>query len=255
MQLEQYIRTRLETKPICLMTHVIAGYPSYSDNLRELEIMAHHNVDLVEVQMPFSEPIADGPLFTKANQEALKRGATVNRYFEFFKQAAAQFDFPLLMMGYYNPVLRMGEMRFLERLREAGGQGFILPDLPIEEGHSLYERAKQQQLAPISFMTPTTSDDRLQQLGKAGSGFLYVVARRGVTGQHTSFGESFHTYMQRCRQATSLPLAVGFGIAKKEDIDFLIGQAEIAVIGTAVLKIWESDGADGLKKFLQALRG
>lgn len=255
MQLEQYIRTRLETKPICLMTHVIAGYPSYDDNLRELEIMARHDVDLVEIQMPFSEPIADGPLFTRANQEALKRGATVSRYFEFFKQAAAQFDFPLLLMGYYNPVFQMGEIRFLERLCEAGGKGFILPDLPIEEGCSLYERAKQQQIAPISFMTLTTPDDRLQQLGQAGSGFVYVVARRGVTGQHTRFGESFHAYMQRCHQATSLPLAVGFGIAGKDDIDFLTGQAEIAVIGTAVLKIWERDGANGLDQFLHALKG
>ena len=255
MQLEQYIRTRLKAKPICLMTHVIAGYPSYSDNLRELEIMARHDVDLVEIQMPFSEPIADGPLFTRANQEALKRGATVSRYFEFFKQAAAQFDFPLLLMGYYNPVFQMGETRFLERLHEAGGRGFILPDLPIEEGHSLYERAKQQQIAPISFMTPTTPDDRLRQLGQAGSGFMYVVARKGVTGQHTSFGEAFTAYMQRCHQATSLPLAVGFGIANKEDVDFLTGQAEIAVIGTAVLKIWERDGAYGLEEFFQKLGG
>lgn len=253
MELEQYIRKRLETKPICLMTHVIAGYPSYDDNLKALEIMAENDVDIVEIQMPFSEPTADGPVFVRANQEALKRGATVAKYFDLMNQAATQFDFPLLMMGYFNPVFKMGEDIFIQRLKSAGGKGFIIPDLPVEQGANLYELAKTNKLAPIAMMTPTTTAARLDVIGKAGAGFIYVVARRGVTGKKTDFEQTFDDYINRCHQATNLPLAVGFGLSHKNDLAFLTGKAEIAIIGTAILKIWEREGEKGLREFFRKL--
>lgn len=253
MELEKYIRQKLEQKTICLMTHVIAGYPSFDDNLRALEIMAENNVDLVEIQMPFSEPIADGPVFVHANQESLKRGITVKSYFNFMKQAASQFDFPILMMGYYNTVFKMGEGIFLDRLRNSGGKGFIIPDLPVEEGELLFQKAKEQSLSPILLVTPTTPIERMKKISKAGAGFIYVVARKGVTGRKTSFTNSFDLYLEKCRQSIDLPLAVGFGISNKEDLDFLTGKAEIAIIGTALLKAWEQNGEEGLREFFEQL--
>ena len=253
MELEKYIQRRLEQKPICLMTHVIAGYPSFENNLRALEIMAENNVDIVEIQMPFSEPIADGPVFVYANQESLKRGTTVSGYFNFLKQAASLFDFPILMMGYYNTVFKMGEETFLNRLKNSGGEGFILPDLPLEEGDQLFKNAKQHSLSPIQLVTPTTSFERMKKISKAGAGFIYVVARKGVTGSKTSFSDSFNLYLEQCRQSIDLPLAVGFGISKKDDIDFLTGKAEIAIIGTALLKAWKQNGEKGLRKFFNFL--
>ncbi|UCE04819.1 MAG: tryptophan synthase subunit alpha, partial [bacterium] len=210
MELEQYIRSQLKKKSICIMTHVIAGYPSFDDNFRELDIMAENNVDIVEIQMPFSEPTADGAVFVRANQESLKRGTTVNKYFEFMQKVAFHFDFPFLMMGYYNTVFKMGENAFIDRLKSSGGKGFIIPDLPIEEGVDFYKYAKQNRLAPIAMMAPTTPNERLKIIGEAGSGFIYVVARKGVTGKQTKFDQIFKDYIKRCHEATNLPLAVGF---------------------------------------------
>jgi len=253
MELERYVRDRLKQKPICLMTHVIAGYPSFEDNWRALEIMAEYEVDIVELQMPFSEPIADGPVFVRANQQSLKQGTTIEKYFNLMKQAAEQFDFPILMMGYYNTAFKMGENIFLDRLRKAGGSGFIIPDLPVEAGVDFYANAKKLGLAPISLVAPTTPDSRLKMIGNAGSGFIYVVARAGVTGEQTRFNETFEAYWQRCRQHVALPLAVGFGISNKHDIEYLTGKAEIAIMGTALLKAWEQGGAKGLIDFFRRL--
>ena len=253
MAFENYINNRLTQKRICLMTHLIAGYPSFENNLRALEIMAENDVDVVEIQMPFSEPIADGPTFVYANQESLKRGTTVASFFKFMKQATSQFDFPILMMGYYNTIFKMGEDIFLDRLENSGGKGFILPDLPVEEGEILFQKAKEKSLSPILLLTPTTPLERMKKISAAGSGFVYVVARKGVTGRQTSFSDTFDLYIEHCRLSTDLPLAVGFGISKKADLDFLTGKVEIAIIGTALLKAWEQTGKDGLKEFFKQL--
>lgn len=253
MNLESYIRQRLSHKPILTMTHVIAGYPSFDDNFRALHIMAKHDVDIVEIQMPFSEPTADGPLFVRANQQALERGVTLDSYFEFLARASQAFPFPLLMMGYYNSVYKSGHDRFLKRLQSAGGSGFILPDLPMEEGAPLFEKARKQSLFPIMLVAPTTPDERMRAIGKAGSGFVYVVARSGVTGTQTSFSRLFEDYISRCRRAIPLPLAVGFGISRAEDIAYLQGKADIAIIGTALLRSWESGGANALDAFLKSV--
>lgn len=253
MNLEQNVRHRLTGKEIGIMAHVIAGYPSYADNFQALEIMAKYNVDLIEIQMPFSEPIADGPIFVHANQEALKRGATIDKYFHFMEKVTSNFDFFVLMMGYYNPVFKMGEEIFLDRLQAVRGYGFILPDLPFGQDQSLFQMAKARNLSPILMMTPDTPDERLKQLGEAGSGFIYVVARKGVTGASTHFSADFNNYIARCHRATTLPLAVGFGISCKADLDFLTGRVEIAIIGTAALQAWERKGKTGLDSFFKQL--
>ncbi len=253
MNLEQSIRDRLANKKIALMTHVIAGYPSYQENFKALEIMEKYRVDLVEIQMPFSEPIADGPVFALANQEALKRGATTEKYFGFMEQVTSNFSFAVLMMGYYNPVCKMGEQAFLERLAASGGCGFIIPDLPFDLGYSLFQEAAKRNISPITMMTPATPDSRLRQLGQAGNGFIYVVARKGVTGASTRFSADFDNYIARCRQTTTLPLAVGFGLSTKADLEFLSGRVEIAIMGTAALQAWEKNGATGLDTFFSQL--
>ncbi|MBN2010761.1 tryptophan synthase subunit alpha [candidate division KSB1 bacterium] len=255
MNLETYIRNRLKQKPIGTMTHVIAGYPSFDDNLTALRLMKKYNVDLVEIQMPFSEPTADGPVFVKANQEALKNGITVDHYFDFMKQASQEFDFPILMMGYYNTALKLGHKNFIQRLKNAGGAGFILPDLPLEEQNGLFDTAASNELSPILLVAPTTPDERLNAIGKAANGFVYVVARSGVTGDHTAFNKQFETYIQRCRNAIKLPLAVGFGVSQKKDIEYLTGKADIAIIGTALLRAWEYGKAEALEEFLDGLLG
>jgi tryptophan synthase alpha chain len=253
MSLEQYIRERLTQRPLLLMTHTVVGYPSLDDNWRMLERMDAAGVDLVELQMPFSEPIADGPLFIRANQAALSAHLHRDDYFRFMEKAAAAFRFRLLFMGYYNSIFRIGHEAFCERLRRAGAAGFIVADLPPEEAGDLDRLAAQRGLDDIRLMTPVNPDARLREIAARASGFIYCVARKGVTGRATELDAGIRDYMRRCRAATSLPLGLGFGIRGADDVAQLHGVADIAIVGSACLETWEQDGAGGFTRFLDAL--
>lgn len=253
MGLQTYIEQRKQSKDLLVMAHVVCGYPSFAANMEALEIMAEAGVDLVELQFPFSEPSADGPLFVKANEQSLKAGTTVDQCFEFMKLASERFAFKILMMGYYNTAFKMGEDVFVKRIQEAGGVGYILPDLPVEESDNLHRLSAEAGIEPIILMTPTSSEKRLAQLGAASRGMVYVVARRGVTGSKTNMGDDVTSLVARCRQHTSVPIGVGFGISSKADLDALRGSADLAIIGTAALKTWEASGATGLKTFFKDL--
>jgi tryptophan synthase alpha chain len=259
MTLNTYLDERTQAlssnseRPAMIMTHVVCGYPSFEANWKALEIMDSFGVDLVELQFPFSEPSADGPLFVKANQKAIVDGVHVNDCFEFMAKVTAKFSFKVIMMGYYNTVFKTGHRAFLERLKEAGAHGFILPDLPVEEAGELHTIANELGLSPIILMTPTNSDARLAELAECADGFIYTVARKGVTGGNTSMNEEVSNFISRCRQFTNLPLAVGFGVSTAEDVRFIGEHADIAVIGTAALKAWEDKQEIGLKAFFSQL--
>ena len=169
--LETYLRQRLQRKPLLLMTHVVVGYPSLDANMAMLEAMQRAEVDVVEFQLPFSEPIADGPVFVRANQHALEAGMRWERYFKFMQRATTAFDFKILMMGYYNSVLQMGHETFCAGLAEHGGSGFIMADLPPEEASDLLQHADAHYLSPIVLMTPTNSLARLQEIARHARGF------------------------------------------------------------------------------------
>ncbi len=253
MGLQSFIANRKQDKDLLVMAHVVCGYPSFEDNLKELGVMAEAGVDVVELQFPFSEPSADGPLFVHANEQSLKSGTTVDQCFELMAEVSARFPFKVLMMGYYNTAFKMGEDVFIERLKAAGGVGFILPDLPIEEAGNLHRLADEAGIEPVILMTPTSSDKRLAQLGTASRGMVYAVARKGVTGSKTNMGDDVVALIERCRQHTDVPIGVGFGISSKEDMDFLRGHADMAIIGTAALKVWEQSGTEGLREFFKQL--
>jgi len=258
MALNQYLAERKQTlsnsnRPAMVMTHVVCGYPSFEDNWKELEIMQEFGVDLVELQFPFSEPSADGPLFVKANQEAVASGVHVEDCFAFMKKVTDHFSFKVVMMGYYNTVFKTGHRAFLERLKEAGGEGFILPDLPVEEAKELHDLADELDLSPIVLMTPTNTDARLKELAEHADGFIYTVARKGVTGSNTDMNQEVAEFIDRCKQFTDIPLAVGFGVSDSNDVEFIGKHADIAVIGTAALKAWEQGKETALRAFFQQL--
>ena len=255
MGLEAYINERKQQKELLVMAHVVCGYPSFEENMQELEIMAEAGVDLVELQFPFSEPSADGPLFVKANEMSLEAGTTVDQCFDFMKKVVDRFPFKVLMMGYYNTAFKMGEETFIQRLKGAGAVGYILPDLPVEEAGNLHRLSAEAGVEPIILMIPTSSDKRMAALGAAASGFVYAVARKGVTGSKTTMDDDVAELVRRCREHAGIPVGVGFGISKKEDMDFLRGTADIAIVGTAALKTWEESGADGLRRFFGELMG
>ncbi|MBB6520967.1 tryptophan synthase subunit alpha [Pseudoteredinibacter isoporae] len=253
MALNEYIASRKQNKDLLLMTHVVCGYPSFEANLKELEIMAEAGVDFVELQFPFSEPSADGPLFVKANQIAVESGVTVEQCFEFMAKVSQRFDFKVLMMGYYNTVFKMGHEAFVDALKAAGGCGFIVPDLPLEEAKPLHDYAKTQDIAPIVLMTPTNTDERLQTIAEAADGFVYVVARRGVTGSKTEMDAEVGEFLDKCRTLSPVPIGVGFGVSAKEDLEFLAKHADMGIIGTAALKAWERGEEKALRDFFASL--
>ena len=220
--LETHIRERLQQRKLLLMTHAVVGYPSLEANWQMLEIMQETGVDLVELQMPFSEPIADGPLFVKANEGALRNGIRWQDYFGLLKRAS-------------------------------GGSGFIIPDLPVEEFGELWEPSATHLLSPIMLCTPTSTDERLQEICERANGFVYCVARKGVTGKATALDVGVTKFLQRCRKFTSVPLGLGFGLSQPEHLKTLHGHVEVAIVGSALLRSWEEGGAEQYRTHLMQL--
>jgi tryptophan synthase alpha chain len=252
--LEATLRKRRRERDILLMTHVVLGYPDFETSTRLVEAMVSAGVDIVELQIPFSEPIADGPVILHANQAALVRGATVERCFNVAGVLVRRFDIPFVLMTYYNVIFRRGVAPFTERMRQVGLSGCIVADLPSEEGGEYIAAMRLRDLDPIFIYSPRTSTDRMETLGSAGGGFAYCVARTGVTGSKTEFNDNLSDYLIRARAATALPLAVGFGIKERNDIEFLRGRADIAVIGSETLRVLSSAGVEGVGRFLSELR-
>ena len=252
--LEEYIRGRLAEKEILLMTHIVIGYPSFEDSLEIVRSMVTAGVDLMELQIPFSEPIADGPVILAANQKSLAAGTSVSKCVDFAGKMASNFDIPFLFMTYYNILFKYGVERFVSTMAEKRLHGAIVPDLPPEEGREYLEAMDHHHLAPIMLFSPTTSKKRMDYIASHGRGLIYCVARKGVTGQQTRFSEELDRYLSQCRQATRLPLALGFGVKDKTDIDFLRGKVDIAVIGTRTIRLVDRDGVGAVEEFIRSLR-
>ena len=252
--LEAYLRQKREQQEILLMTHIVLGYPDFDTSLRLVEIMVESGVELMELQIPFSEPIADGPVILRANQLALSGGSTVARCFQFAAEVTKRFPIPFLFMSYYNVLYKHGTHSFVTRMGEANLKGAIVPDLPPEEGQEYLAAMAESSLDPVFIYSPNTKAERLASLAHYGRGFVYCVARKGVTGSHTAFSDELSAYLARARAATPLPLAVGFGVQERADVDFLRGKADIAVVGSETLRILDKQGLAGVQPFLKSLR-
>lgn len=254
MTLENTLQQKKKEKDILLMTHIVLGYPSFDENYNVIKQMVDNGVDCIEMQIPFSEPMADGPVILKANQDALAAGATVKQCLEFAKKITAEFEIPFLFMTYCNIVFKYGEEDFFIAAKDAGIQGFIIPDLPPEMATDYLALADKYQIAPIMIYAPTTTDKRMLELAKHSRGFIYCAARRGVTGKKTSLGADFEQYLERCNKSTPLPIAVGFGIQSPDDVQALVGQADIAVIGSQTIRLVDEEGSEAVGPFIASLR-
>jgi tryptophan synthase alpha chain len=252
--LESYIREQRQKKDILLMTHIVLGYPSFEESIEIVDAMVEAGVDLIELQIPFSEPMADGPVILHANQKALMAGSTVERCFDVAETLANKHpQVPLLFMSYYNIVFKKGLGEFAQETKQAGLRGAIVPDLPHEEGGQFLGMMKEQSLEPIFLFSPNTSDARMKEIGERASGFVYCIARKGVTGADTDFG-GLDAYLERCRAATDLPLALGFGVKDKADVSGLVGKVDVAVVGSQTIKVIDTEGVGAVGKFISGLR-
>ncbi len=252
--LEAEIQQRKQKRDILLMTHIVLGYPSFDACRRVVSEMVEAGVDLMELQIPFSEPIADGPVILHANQKSLAAGSTVERCLELASELSREFPIPFIFMTYYNIAFVRGAERFAREMREAGVRGAIIPDLPFEEGADLFGAMEREQLEPIFLYAPNTTDARMAQIAERARGFVYCIARKGVTGAKTEF-EAVGTYIERCRKHTNLPLALGFGVKERRDVDAIRGKVDIAVIGSETIRLLDQQGVEAVRPFIRSLRG
>lgn len=236
------------------MTHIVIGYPSFDDSFKIVEAMVGAGVDLIELQIPCSDPIADGPVIRHANQRALVKGASVERCFEFAEQISDKYHLPFLFVTYYQMLLQYGVKRFVDRMAIAGLQGAIIPDLSSDLNPEYLHAMKARQLSPIFIFTPATTDEQMHRIASKSEGMIYCAARLGVTGATTSFSDDFDAYLARCRQATDLPLALGFGVKRTEDVEYLKGKVDIAVIGTRMIELIDEQGINSVDVFIKGLR-
>ena len=251
--LEAEINRRRQQQDILLMTHIVLGYPSLAASRDIAHAMVDAGGDMMELQIPFSEPIADGPVILHANQRALAAGITVEACLELGARLARELPIPLVFMSYYNIVFMRGIERFARETRAAGLHGAIVPDVPFEEGQQLMAAFERERLAPIFCYAPTTSDARMRAIAEHARGFIYCVARRGVTGTATEFG-SLDAYLARCRSATKLPLALGFGVKSRSDVEAVTGKVDIAVVGSETIRVVEEQGVGAVGTFIRSLR-
>jgi len=252
--IEAHLRQRRQEREILLMTHIVLGYPSFEDSERVVDSMVEAGVDIVELQIPFSEPIADGPVILRANQQALARGATVARCFDVARRITERHAIPFLFMSYYNLVHRPGVAAFVERMKNAGMRGAIVPDLPPEEGSEYLSAMSGAALDPIFIFSPRSSDERMRRIAADARGFVYCVARKGVTGSETRFSNELDAYLARCRAATNLPLALGFGVKSRDDVRHLLGKVDVAVVGSQTLRVIDTQGVGAVGDFVRSLR-
>ncbi|HTV21557.1 MAG TPA: tryptophan synthase subunit alpha, partial [Polyangiaceae bacterium] len=240
-------------KPLLLMTHIVVGYPSFRESWALARNMVDAGVDLMELQIPFSEPMADGPVILKANQDALAAGATVAKCLEFARELGQQVPIPLLFMSYYNILFKHGVQSFAAEMKRAGLAGAIVPDLPVEEGAEYASAMSSEGLAAVGLFAPNTPESRMQKLAEASSGMIYCVARKGVTGAKTDFSTELGDYLARARRSTSLPLAVGFGLKNKSDVDFVRGKADVAIVGSESIRVLNESGVRAVGDFIKTL--
>ena len=243
----------MEAGKISLMGHLIVDWPSVADCAQIVEIMASSGARVIEVQIPFSEPMADGPVIMAANHGALAAGVSVSRSFEFMKQMTTRYELPFIFMTYTNIIFKYGWKKFVEDAVAAGARGIIVPDLPIEMSSELDEACAVHRFANIRVIPPNVSDERLEQLCASANGMIYVVARAGVTGAATDFGSEVFDFVARVRKHTDLPIAVGFGISKREQVQYLVDHCDLAVIGSQTFREHDLEGIAGVRTFWNSL--
>jgi tryptophan synthase alpha chain len=225
-----------------LVTYVTAGDPNLARSADVLGALDRAGADVLEVGIPFSEPLADGPVIQRATERALLAGATASRVLDLISQVRATVAAPIVLFTYANPVLRMGIDTFGDRACQAGVDGVLVLDLPIEEARGFRDTMVAREIDTIFLLSPTTTDTRLKEAARLGQGFLYGISRLGVTGTRDKVADGAETLARRIRSATSLPIALGFGISTPEHVEQIGKFADAAVVGSGLVGVIANAG-------------
>ena len=242
-----------------LSIFMTAGYPSLEDTVPMIQALQAHGADMVEVGIPFSDPLADGPVIQQSSHVSLGNGMTLKLLFEQLADIRGKVHLPLLLMGYLNPIFKMGIAPFLDRCREVGIDGVIIPDLPPDEFEELYRPVFiEHGIHLIMLVTPHTPEERIRKIVRLSGGFIYLVAEASTTGARASVGSHQVEYFNRIRKLNlPLPGLIGFGISNRETFLTACSHASGAIIGSAFLKAIEKPGTleSNVKQFLDMIRG
>jgi len=256
-QLADFINAKqpLSKQPLA-MTHVIYGYPSIEASLEWMQTLLEMGVETLEVQFPFSDPVADGPTIVKACHQALASEPKMQQCLSDLGRLGRDYpDSKILLMSYLNPVYRFGISTLVEAAANEGITGLILPDLPLEHAAEYQTACTEHALDAIWLITPNMPKERIKLIASQATAMLYCVSRAGVTGQKSSLKNEFDlaAYLTEIRQHTQVPLAVGFGIRAPEQVAELTGLADIAIVGSALLEAYNQGGIAAGKEFVARL--
>jgi len=243
-RLESDLATRRREGQKALVPFFTAGYPDEQTFLELLAAAARAGCQTIEVGIPFSDPVADGPVIQASSQHVLERGMTLERTLELTGRAAAATGAALVLMGYLNPILRMGLERFADHARAVGVGGVIVPDVPVEESAALRRVMDTRGIAVIDLVAKTSSSERIARIAGEAQGFLYLVSLTGVTGSQVALDDELDAFVAQVRATTHLPLFVGFGISGRDEAARAVEYADGVVIGSAIIRLIQS-GAGG----------
>jgi tryptophan synthase alpha chain len=249
------IESAFVNKPI-FMPYFPLGYPDLDTSIDVIEALAKNGADLIEVGMSFSDPLADGPVIQHATQIALEKGITVKKSLEAVAELRNRgVDIPLILMGYYNPMLAYGLEKFVRDAEEAGADGFIVPDLPMEESKEFEDVAGNMPL--IRMLAPTSSPERMEMIARDAKGFIYLVSVTGITGERKSLAEGLGELIARVREHTSAPVCVGFGISTPEQAKEVGKMADGVIVGSACVKTigGSETPVEAAREFARGFRG
>jgi tryptophan synthase alpha chain len=218
-----------------IVAYITAGDPSLDATLKFVHALDQAGADVIELGIPFSDPLADGPTIQRASERALKAGTTLARVLDLIPRIRRSSEVPLLLFGYYNPVLQMGLEKFAAAASSAGADGVLVTDLTPEESDDYRRILAAHHLDTVFLGAPTSTDERLKKIAACSTGFLYLISRTGVTGEKDALPEDLPALLRRARKVTQLPIAVGFGISQPGHVSLLGGLADAAVIGSALV--------------------
>jgi len=238
-----------------LIAYLTVGYPSLETTYEVANVLANNGCDIIELGIPFSDPLADGATIQKASYQALQQGITPQICLEAAHQLRQKITTPLVFMSYYNPILSFGLEAFCQASAKAGIDGLIVPDLPPEEGAELEASAKKFNLDLIYLLAPTSTEGRISLVAEKSHGFIYLISVTGVTGARRSLPPELEDFVNRVRQRTRKPLCVGFGVANPEQAKRVARMADGVIVGSRLIQLIEEDATlSSLKSFTLNLR-
>ena len=248
-------------KKTLFMAHMIAGYPTMQDSEKVAEALAKGGADIIELQIPFSDPMADGPAIAVASDEAIRAGATVAKSLALLEKVA-KLGKPVAVMTYVNIPFRYGFSKFVKTIAKAGASALIVPDCPFdtEEGRELLTACKENDVFLIPVVSPGVPKERLEYLASAeggsssgGKGFVYCTSRQGITGANSKFAKELFDFVKELKETFKLPIAVGFGVKSKEDVVGLAKVADIVIAGSVFVSAIKTSGSDAIEKTMREL--